>query len=94
MSKVKNTSSYTVYGFMRDFLHLDGDRLVAYSIIHGFTTWQGAFFPNIELICDWLVCDERHAIEVIGSLVDDDLVEVHKMGKRVAYVAKLTREDF
>lgn len=94
MSKVRNTSSYTVYGFMRDMMHLEGERLVAYSIIHGFTTWQGAFFPNIELVCDWLNCDEAHAMSVVESLVDDGFVEVHKMGKRVAFVAKLTREDF
>lgn len=94
MSKVRNTSSCTVYGFMRDTMHLEGERLVAYSIIHGFTTWQGAFFPNIELICDWLGCDEGHAMSVVESLVDDEFVEVHKMGKRVAFVARLTREDF
>jgi hypothetical protein len=94
MSKVRSTSAYEVYGFMRDDLHLSGERLVAYAVIHQFTVWQGAFMPNYELIADWLECNNGHAIEVVNSLVLDGICEQHNIGKRIAFTAVKTREDY
>ena len=94
MSKVKSTSCYEVYGFMRDDLKLSGEWLVAYAVIHQFTVWQGAFLSNVELIADWLGCDNGHALDVVNDLVIDGLVEQHNIGKRLAFTAVKTRDDY
>lgn len=94
MSTVKNGSNYTVFGFMRDELGLSGERLVAYAVVHTFTTWQGALIGNIELLEDWLECDMAHALEVLNSLHDDDLIDICTIGDRIAFVANFTRKDF
>ena len=94
MSRVKNGSNYTVYGFMRDDLGLKGERLTVYAVIHNFYMWQGAFIGNFELIADWLGCDESHAVEVLKSLCEDGLVNVQEIGERLAFLPTKTRNDY
>lgn len=85
---------FTVYGFMKNELHLEGEELVAYAIIHQFTLWSGAFNENFELIADWLDCDTGHVIDVINDLVvEHQIVTAHPINGHVMLVAEVTKDN-
>lgn len=74
---VKEDTFVTILPFMLNELHLSGNRLIVYAIIHGFTMHgDGAWFNgSAAYIAEWCGCSKRTVYGILSELVERGLIE-------------------
>ncbi len=74
--KVLPVNYITVCGWMRSELHLNGNELLLYALIYGFSQEENQWCESgLQYICDWLgVNDKSNVRRIISRLVDKGVI--------------------
>lgn len=71
-----NKDYIVVQGWMINDLNLNGNELMAYALIYGFTKdGQSEYTGSINYLANWLNCTRKTAIKILHDLVDKKLIK-------------------
>jgi len=71
-----NKDYIVVQGWMINDLNLNGNELMAYALIYGFTKdGQSEYTGSINYLANWLNCTRKTAIKILHDLVDKNLIK-------------------
>lgn len=86
---MKDTNFYTVQGWMINQLHLSGNELICYAIIHNFSQdGQSMYMGSLKYLQTFMNASQPTVIKALKSLVEKGLIEKHEETKnnvRVCY---------
>lgn len=75
-SKVNNDNFIMIQGFMLSDLHLKGNELLIYGIIHGFSHLEGQRFNGgLQYLCDWTSSTKQGVMNCLKSLESKGLIK-------------------
>lgn len=76
-SIIKNTNYINIQGFMVNQLGLDGEQLIVYALIYGFSQDEGSWFTgSLQYIANWIHKDRKNVYpRYLKPLVDNNLLE-------------------
>lgn len=74
---VKEDTFVTILPFMVNDLHLSGNELMTYAIIHGFTMHgsEAWFTGSASYIAEWCGCSKRTVYNVLAKLEEKGVIE-------------------
>ena len=82
----KNMIKYdtiVVMGWMINKLGLQGEELMVYALIYGFSQIENQYYRgSLKYLSEWLSCDEEHAKNVFQSLINRGLISCSQSGYR------------
>ena len=71
-----NKDYIVVQGWMINDLNLNGNELLAYALIYGFTKdGESEYTGSISYLQDWLNCSRNTAIKSLNDLIDKKLIK-------------------
>ena len=75
-SRVKNSDYIAISGWMISKLHLSGNRLIIFALIHGFSKDEfHKFYGSISYIEEWTNLSRNTVISTLKSLTKDGLIK-------------------
>lgn len=75
MSKVNNNNYFSIHGWMVNELNLQGNELMTYAIVYGFSQTEGTKFTgSINYLCDFTNSSRTTIIKCLKTLTEKKLI--------------------
>ena len=75
MSKINNNNYFSIHGWMVNELNLQGNELMTYAIIYGFSQTEGTKFTgSINYLCDFTNSSRTTIIKCLKNLTEKKLI--------------------
>lgn len=76
MAELKNENYIAIQSFMVKDLELNGNELIAYALIYGFSQDGESYFKgSLSYVSEWLNCSRATACSILNKLADDGFLE-------------------
>lgn len=72
---MKNENYITIQGWMVNELKLNGNDLICYALIYGFTQNGDYWEKSAKYISDWLGVSHRAVVDILNRLIDKKLLD-------------------